>query len=740
MLLDRLGRTLVARRRAVLALTLVFVALAGVFGGAVASKLKSGGFDDPNAEATHALKRVADEFGGQPDVVLLVRTADGVDDLQSQRDGAALTARAAADPHLSGVGSYWTLGKPEALRSTDGRSALVLAKLEGGDQDVDAIVKAYTGRSGTLQVRVGGLAPTFRQVGSTIQRDLAKAELIAIPITFVLLMLVFGSLVAALLPLAVAGVAVLGSFLAITLITGVTDVSIFALNLITAMGLGLAIDYALFMVSRFREEVRHGLSTNEAVVETLRTAGRTVIVSALTVALSLSALLVFPLYFLRSFAYAGIAVVLLAMLGAVVVLPALLAALGPNVDRWQLLKRPSPEEGSGFWHRTAELVMRRPGTVAITIGGLMLALGLPFLNVSFGLPDDRVLPKGASTHQVADVLRTDFPDREADATIVLLPGTSPTDTRLDSYASALSTIPDVSRVDTARGGWSGGRQVLPAGPPSKRFVKQGYGGTWVSIVPTIEARSEQGQALVHAVRDTPAPGQRLVGGPSADLVDTEASISSKTPLAAGLIVIATLVILFLFTGSVLIPIKAVVLNLLSLSATFGAMVYVFQEGHLQSIFGHFTITHTLDTTTPILMFCIAFGLSMDYEVFLLSRIREEWLATGDNRRAVALGLERTGRLVTAAAALIAVVFTATATSGVTFIRLFGVGMALAVVMDATLVRGALVPAFMRIAGKWNWWAPAPLTRVHRRFGLGEPATTRAVQEEMSAAAKPAVSA
>jgi RND superfamily putative drug exporter len=731
MLLDRLGRVLLARRRLVLVLTVVFLALSGVFGGAVASKLKSGGFDDPQAEATKALEQVDQHFGGKPDIVLLVKTKAGVDDAQAARDGAALTRRAAADPNLTGVGSYWTLGKPAALRSTDGRSALVMAKLHGGDEDVDRIVKDYTGRSGSLDVSVGGVAVTFRQVGTTIQKDLAKAEAIAIPITLVLLIIVFGSLVAALLPLAIAAVAVLGSFLAITLITHVTDVSIFALNLITAMGLGLAIDYALFMVSRFREEMRHGLSPEEAVLETLRTAGRTVVVSALTVALSLAALLVFPLYFLQSFAYAGIAVVLLAMLGAVVVLPALLAVLGPNVDRWRLLRRPSPEEGSGFWHRTAELVMRRPGLVALSIGGLMLALGLPFLNVSFGLPDDRVLPPHASAHLVADTLRTDFPDREADATIVLLPQTSPTDPALDSYAVRLSRVPHVSRVDTAQGGYSQGRQVLQAGAVSARFVNTSYGGTWVSVVPQIEARSPQGQDLAHAIRDVQAPGPRLVGGPSADLVDTEASISAKTPLAAGLIVIATLVILFLFTGSVLIPIKAVLLNLLSLSATFGAMVYVFQEGHLQSIFGHFTITNTLDTTTPILMFCIAFGLSMDYEVFLLSRIREEWLATGDNRRAVALGLERTGRLVTAAAALIAVVFTATATSGVTFIRLFGVGMALAVVMDATLVRGALVPAFMRIAGKWNWWAPPFLMRLHDRFGLSEPSSVRAVQEELA---------
>ena len=728
MLLDRLGRALIARRRLVLALTVLFVVIAGAFGGAVASKLKSGGFDDPKAEATRALQGIADAFGGQPDVVLLVETPSGVDTATATRDGLALTQRAARDPHLSGVGSYWSLGKPAALRSTNGKSALLLAKLEGGDKDVDAIVKSYTGKSGSLTVSVGGLAPTFRQVGTTIQRDLAKAEAIAIPITLVLLVIVFGSLVAALLPLAIAGVAVLGSFLALTLLTHVTDVSIFSLNLITAMGLGLAIDYALFMVSRFREEMRHGLSSNEAVVETLRTAGRTVVVSALTVVLSLSALLVFPLYFLQSFAYAGISVVLLAMVGAIVVLPALLAVVGTNVDRWRLLKRPSPEEGSGFWHRVAELVMRRPGIVAITVSGLMIALGAPFLGVSFGLPDDRVLPPNASAHVVSDKLRAEFPDRESSATVILLPQVAPTDARLDGYATALSRIPDVARVDTARGGWSQGRQVLPAGAPSKRYVKSGYEGTWLSVVPTIEPRSEAGQRMVKAVRAVPAPGERLVGGPSADLVDTEKAISAKTPLAAGLIVITTLLILFLFTGSVLIPVKAVLLNLLSLCATFGAMVYVFQEGHLQSIFGHFTITGTLDTTTPILMFCIAFGLSMDYEVFLLSRIREEWLRTGDNRRSVALGLERTGRLVTAAAALIAVVFIATATSGVTFIRLFGVGMALAVVMDATLVRGALVPAFMRIAGRWNWWAPEPLRRFHDRFGLSEPSSVRAVTE------------
>jgi RND superfamily putative drug exporter len=374
--------------------------------------------------------------------------------------------------------------------------------------------------------------------------------------------------------------------------------------------------------------------------------------------------------------------------------------------------------------------MRRPLGVSLVVVVLLLLLGAPFLGVKFGLPDDRVLPPGSTTRLVQDQIRHNFVSEEAAAlSVVAARAGSPGRTRdaaIDSYARALSKMSGVSRVDALSGSYIGGNKVLGSTPASARF--RGRSATWFSVVPAVEPYSPQGEQLVRQIRSTRAPvGAILVAGPSATLVDSKAGISGKLPLAGGIIAIVTVVVLFMMTGSVVIPLKALVLNILSLSATFGAMVWVFQEGHLSKLLG-FTATGTLDSSNPILMFCIAFGLSMDYEVFLLSRIKEEHDKTGDNVGSVAIGLERTGRIVTAAAALLAIVFLAFVTSGITFIKMFGLGMALAVVMDATLIRGALVPAFMRLAGGANWWAPRPLRRFHDRFGLKEAADDGFVAE------------
>jgi RND superfamily putative drug exporter len=532
--------------------------------------------------------------------------------------------------------------------------------------------------------------------------------------------------VAASLPLAVGGLAVLGTFLVLRLLTLLTPVSIFSLNLTTALGLGLAIDYSLFIVSRFREELRAGLEPNAAVARTLHTAGRTVLFSAFTVAVSLAALLVFPLYFLRSFAYAGIAVVMVAAVGAVVVLPALLAALGRNVDRWSLRRRPVPADGEGFWHGLATAVMRRPLPITLGVVGLLLLLGTPFLRVQFGLPDDRVLPAGASTHVVSDQIRRGFASREAAAISVVAPTASASPGRgaeISRYAATLSSLPGAARVDAVTGSWIAGRPVLPPGPASARFVAAH--GTWLSVVPAVEPLSPGGERLVRSVRATASPFPVLVGGQSAELVDSKATLFRLVPVAGGIIALVTFTLLFLAFGSVVVPVKAIVLNLLSLTATFGAMVWIFQTGHLAGLL-HFTPTGVLNTSMPILMFCIAFGLSMDYEVFLLSRIKEEHDSSGDNVRSVALGLERSGRIVTAAAVLLAVIFVSFATSGISFIKMFGIGLTMAVVMDATLIRGALVPAFMRLAGEANWWAPAPLRRLRERWAIDESGAAEAL--------------
>ncbi len=720
----RLGTFTFRRRKAILILTGVFTVLAAVIGGGgVFGKLKGGGFEDPAAESTRAREYLDEELDvGDPNLVLVVSAPAGrVDDATAAAAGQALAARVSGLAHVANVVSYWSLGSPEALRSTDGTRALLLARIQGVDDD--AIAERFTevrdelgDSSEGLTIAYGGQLSVFDQVSTLIESDLAKAEAIAVPITLVLLLLVFGSVVAASLPLFVGAVSVVGTFLALFVIGSITDVSIFSINLTTALGLGLAIDYSLFVVSRFREELRNGHSVEQAVERTVGSAGRTVAFSALTVAVSLLALIVFPLYFLRSFAYAGVAVVTIAMVTSIVSLPALLSVLGHRVDAWKLIRRPAPEEGTGFWHRLASWVMRRPISVGTTAVVFLVLLGLPFLGVKFGLPDDRVLPSDNVAHLTADVLRDEFTSHEADAFGIAVPNAID-DATLGAFATSVSAVAGVQRVDSRVGSFAAGAQVLPESSAAERFG-DGTGGTFLSVIPEVEPISAEGEQLAHDLRALDPAFPVLVGGPSAALVDTKDAITARLPLAGGWIAISTLVLLFLMFGSVLVPAKALVLNLLSLSATFGAMVWVFQEGHLSGILG-FTATGTLDTTTPILMFCIAFGLSMDYEVFLLARIKEEHDRTGDNTHSVAMGLERTGRIVTAAAALLAVTFIAFGTSQVSFIKLFGLGLALAVLMDATIVRGTLVPAFMRLAGEANWWAPAPLRRFQQRFGLHE---------------------
>ena len=733
MLLSRLAGVAIGRRRLVLVLTAAFLALAGALGGGVAQELSGGGFDDPDAESVRAARVLEQQFdSGAPNLILLASAPDGVDDPAAVAAGTALVERLAAEDGVAQVTSWWTSGRPDALRARDGSSAVVMARLTGEDDDfvrrVEELAPDYRGQFGPLEVSVGGLAQTFSEVGHTIERDILRAEAIAIPITMVLLVVVFGSAIAASLPLLIGVLSILGTFLVLHLLQKVTDVSVYSVNLATSLGLGLGIDYSLFMVTRYREELAKGREAYDAVVRTVRTAGRTVLFSALTVLLSLSALLVFPLYFLQSFAYAGIAAVLFAAVGAVVVLPAALAALGARIDRFdlrrpvrRLLRLPEPRPAGldeGMWSRIAHVVMRRPLPVATVVIGLLVVAAMPFSNVVFGLPDDRVLPKDAAAYQVSQTLRDDYPGRESFALSVVAPTASGDDRALSSYAAELSEVDGVERVDSATGTWVAGEQVAPAGPDADR--RRAGGGTFLSVIPAVESYGPEGEQLARDVRAVPSPiGEVLVDGQAAGLVDTKSALAERLPLALALIFGTTFVLLFLFTGSVVIPIKALVLNVLSLCATFGAMVWVFQQGNLTGLIGDPVVTGTLDTTVPILMFCLLFGLSMDYEVFLLSRIKEVWDSTGDNTRAVAVGLQRTGRIVTAAAALLSIVFLSFVSSDISFIKLLGLGTALAILVDATLIRGALVPAFMRLAGRANWWAPAPLRRLHDRFGLSE---------------------
>ncbi|TAM89576.1 MAG: MMPL family transporter [Jatrophihabitans sp.] len=716
----------------VLALAGLVLVAAVLYGASAASHLSSGGFNDPQSPSSRAATVLADRFdAGGTNLVLQVSSAAGPDSAAARTRGIALVQRLRGEPGVDQVSSYWTAPAPQAaaLRGTDGRSALVLARVAGDDsaapKRASQVVAGLTGTADGVTVKAGGQAVAFGQVNDHVTADLAVSEAVAVPLTTIALIWVFGSLIASLLPLAVGIASIIGTLGVLRLIASMTSVSIYALNMTTAMGLALAIDYSLFVVSRYREEVAAGADRDDAIRTTMRTAGRTVLFSALTVGLSLAAMLVFPVYFLRSFAYAGLAVVAFATLAALLLLPAMLKLLGHRLDALDLrrgirrvLRRPEPAPKpveQGFWYRFATAVMRRAVPVGLLVTAFLVMLGLPFLHARYAYPDERVLPPTASAYQVGTDLRTTFPG-DAGSTISIVATDAPTSPA--GYASALSRLPQVASVQAATGTYAGGRQVGP-GDPAMRSGD----ATYLQVRTDADPLSDPGKHALTAVKDVPAPWQVLYGGSTAVNADSLSAIGGALPLALALIVLATLLVLFLFTGSVLLPLKAVVLNTLSLSATFGAMVWVFQEGHLSGLYGDLTTTGFLTPTMPPLMFCLAFGLSMDYEVFLLSRIREAWLASdrtgADNTRAVALGLGHTGRIVTAAALLMSIVFAAIATSSVSFMMMFGTGLTLAVLMDATLVRATLVPAFMRVAGQWNWWAPGPLRRLHERIGLTE---------------------
>ncbi len=735
-MLVRLANLGIRAPRRVLVAAGFLLVLAVVFGAPVAAHLSAGGFRDPHSASSKADDLLQSKFGtGDPNLVLEATTPAGVDSAAARTEGRSIARALQSAKYAGQVVSYWTVPADQAggLRSADGKSGLIVARIAGDDSTAPkraaTITDPLVGTHDGVTVKAGGIMSTYNQVSDDIAADLKLSEAIAIPLTVIALTWVFGSFVAALLPLAVGLSSIIGTMAILRALTSFTDVSVYALNMTTALGLALAIDYSLFIVSRYREEVRTGVPPDDAVRRTMQTAGRTVLFSAITVGLSLAALLVFPVYFLRSFAYAGIAVVALATVAALILLPALLTILGPRVDALDLrvfarrvLHRPAPvpkpvEEG--FWYRFATAVMRRALPVGLVVTAVLVALGLPFLHAHFGYPDDRVLPQSAAAHQVGDSLRSQFSTNASSAITVVARDVSAAPAGVANYATALSRVPDVTSVTSAAGTFAGGRQVLPPSGPS---MTKG-GTTYVDVHTNQDPQTAGGKRALAAVQDVRAPWPVQFTGQTAINNDSLHALGAAMPYAIGLIALATFVVLFLFTGSIVLPLKALVLNTLSLSATFGAMVWVFQEGHFGWLFPELTTTGYLVPTMPPLMFCLAFGLSMDYEVFLLSRIREAWLAspqtTADNTHAVALGLGRTGRIVTAAALLMAIVFAAIAGSRVSFMMLFGTGLTLAVVMDATVVRGILVPAFMRLAGRWNWWAPRPLARLHARIGLAE---------------------
>jgi len=724
----RLAHFVTARGRWVLAgsviALLAFLALAG---GTFAA-LKAGGFDNPASGSSKARTVLDSRFGGSPNLLLLVTPAAGAG-LNSPAATTAVdrvTGTLRQDPAVDSVSSWWD-GRASNLRGSDGRSGIIAVHVTGDESaaatSARRIIEHTVSRSGSVTIQAGGQLGAGNDVTSQVAKDLAIAESIAVPITLVLLLIAFGSAVAAVLPLAVGLMAIAGAFGVLDVLGHLTDVSTYAINLTTAMGLGLAIDYSLLIVSRFREELGAGQPIELALSRTLHTAGRTVLFSSATVAVALAAMLVFPLYFLRSFAYAGIGVVLIAMLASLTTLPALLAVLGPRVNAGRIRRSREPRSASAesrFWRRGAGLVMRRPVIAGLPVVALLLVLGTPFLHINFATPDDRSLPTSLPSRQVGDVLRADYPQNAAAAIYAVLQG-NPSETEVSRYASTISELPGVSSVATTTGIFHDGSEIAA---PAEQLGRLGV--QYLVVDGPNDANSEAAQRLVHQVRTVAPPDgtTAYVGGAPAELVDSKDGIAAGLPWAIGWIALSTFVLLFLFTGSVLLPVKALVLNVLSLSAVFGAMVWIFQYGHLSGPLG-FT-PGPINTSMPVLLFCIAFGLSMDYEVFLLSRIAELHAAGASNAEAVAGGLARTGRIVSTAAALLSVTFLAFGTSRVSFLQLFGIGTAIAIVLDATLIRGVLVPAFMRLAGRWNWWAPRTLTRLHARVGLSEEAPKQPV--------------
>ncbi|GIG59609.1 membrane protein [Longispora fulva] len=703
----------------VIVISLLFLLLTGAVSGDTLKVLKNGGFDDTRSDSVRATKLLEEKFSSsQPNLLILVRdTTVEVADPKVAQAGRDLVTTLEAEKGVKLVASYFQIDGDPELKSADGHAGLTLVRVEG---DEDTVLKttrrlhdALSRVDGTLSVKFGGIAQVNADIEKQTNDDLVLSEAVALPLTLILLFFVFRGLIAALLPLFVGLLSITGGMSVLYALGKVTDVSVFAVNLITALGLGLAVDYSLLIVSRYREERSRGLVGAAAVTATLRTAGRTVVFSAAIVAAVMATLLVFDQYFLRSFAYAGLAVVAITVLGALLPLPAALMLLGHRVDKWSIGKprtEPAVPE-NGLWGRIAGLTMRAPWVFGILVIGLLVLFAAPIRHIQLGVPDERVLPKGSESRVVLEASRTQFSTNDSSAISVVSDQWSGD---LGDYAARLSRIPHVTAVNSAAGRYENGTQVAPPVPELAAAFTHGD-ATRIQILNDVVSYSDDGKRLVKAVRAEPAGTRVHVGGLSAQLVDIVDSLDRKLPLAIGLAALLTLLLLFLATGSILLPIKAVAFNALGLGSILGAMVWVFQDGHLARQLD-FTAS-PVAVTIPVLLCCVAYALSMDYEVFVLSRIKESYAATNDPRLSVRRGLGGSGPIISAAAAILAVSFFSTAISGVSLAKLFGIGTGLAVIIDAILIRGVLVPAFLRIFGHSAWWAPGWLRRLSSRVEL-----------------------
>ncbi|ORV10376.1 MMPL family transporter [Mycobacterium celatum] len=752
-MLHAITRLAIAAPRRIIGVAVVVVLAAAVFGVPVVNSLSAGGFQDPTSESARATELLRDKFDQTDQKMMIVITAPaGARSDQARRVGTDIVDQLKRSPWVLNVSSAWTSPPQAAARliSKDNKSGLIVANLKGGENDAQKYAKTLSAqlvhdRDG-VTVRAGGMAVAYAEVNQQNERDLLMMEAIAIPLSFAVLVWVFGGLVAAALPIALGGLAIVGTMSVLRLISFATDVSTYALDLSIAMGLALAIDYTLLIISRYRQELVQSSSREQALFRTMATAGRTVLFSATTVALSMAVLMVFPMYFLKSAGYTVVATAVIVAIAAVVVTPAVIVLLGPRLDALDvrlLVRRLLPARpdyarkpvNPMFWYRSTRFVLRHAVPVGLSVVALLLLLGLPFLGVRWGFPDERVLPPSAPSRQVADMLDHDFAVDLGTSLFVVVPDARGVSlANLERYGAELSRVPDVPAVTAPTATFVSGRRVGPPGAPTG----VAHGSAFLTVASTAPLFSHASNSQLDRLHEVAGPGGRSVqiAGLAQTNRDSVDALTKRLPTVLLLIAVITFALLFLLTGSVVLPLEALVCNVLSLTAAFGAMVWIFQAGHLGAL--GTTPTGTLNANIPVLLFCIAFGLSMDYEVFLVSRIREYWLASGAarglppgaadaraaNDESTALGIAGIARVVTAAALVMSISFAALIPAHVSFIRMLGLGLTLAVLADATLVRMVLVPAFMHLFGPWSWWAPKPLAWLHERFAPGEAAAAK----------------
>jgi putative drug exporter of the RND superfamily len=735
---DHLGRFVVRRRRAVIGAWLLLLVAAVPFAPRVGESLRAGGFSLADLESSRAREILQKELGAPPSAVVLVihseRWLAGSPEFEAA--AAEAVGQVPKAPHVTGLVSH--LVAPDQI-SADRRTVYDVVLLDLPPDDSPAGLpglEASVRRVDGLEVGLAGGPAFYGDVQAVSEADLRRSEVISLPLAGLALLFVFGSVVAAAVPLAVGGTAVVIALAIIYVVAGVTPMSIFVLNLATLLGLGLGVDYSLLMTSRFREELASRTGPDrvaDAVRVTVATAGRAVFFSGLTVLLGLIGLILFEFMILRSVGIAGAIVVVLAVVAALTLLPALLAIAGTRLDALRVRSVAVRTDGDGPWARVAHAVMRRPVAVLIPTLAFLLVLGAPFLHARFNAPDSSILPPVVPSRQAFDRLIANFGEGAfAPMSLAIRtsgPATTPDNlARLFEYSRRLAADPRIARVDSLvdvdpRIGLEQYQLLYgaPGGPPD-RFVQQAAGATTrgdlsaFTIYTPYGPNRDEARELVADLRDRtgalapPAGTTVLVGGGAADVSDVVGRIAADFPRTALFIVVSTYLVLFVLLRSIVLPAKALIMNTLSIVASFGALVWIFQDGNFSALLG-FQPLGFVETSQPVILFCVLFGLSMDYEVFLLTRMKEVWDRTGDNREAVARGLERSGRIVTSAALIVVVVAGSFAFADIVLIKALGVGMAIAVALDATVVRALLVPATMRLLGRWNWWIPARLERV-----------------------------